>query len=269
MFVHLCYPYESRLSTIPYCIVHEHKFTCRFRVALVQIPTKDLASYLDERHSPYVFLLEQEISKSYTRNIIPFAFKKKKKYHARNWRNEMFGIPSAAATAQLLQGLSYGLDFWGIAVRIPAVTIHLLLLRSIQNSSEAPLNFLLDTGGKLVGAYSWPLTPAQNQVNNGRIYNSTPPHAVMMSAGTLILNTPLPTMKLSPFFYCLIIRDVVHWIKQPIYTTHTRQTLFYFPKFSPTEYGGRVGPRAGLDVSEKRKLFYLPGNLTPDSQSIN
>jgi hypothetical protein len=121
---------------------------------------------------------------------------KKKKYHTRNWWYE---IPSAAVTAKLLQWLSYGLDFWGIAVRIPAVKRHLLLLWSIQNGPEAPLNFLLDTGGKLVGEYSWPLTPAQNQVNNGRIYNSTSPYAVMISAGTLILNTPLPTMKLLSF----------------------------------------------------------------------
>jgi len=73
MFVDLCYPYESRLSATPYCTVHEHTYTYRFRVALVQIPTKDVASYLHKRHSPYVYLLEQEISKSYTRNIIPLA----------------------------------------------------------------------------------------------------------------------------------------------------------------------------------------------------
>jgi hypothetical protein len=42
-----------------------------------------------------------------------------------------------------------------------------------------------------------------------------------------------------------------------------------FTKFSPTEYGGWVGSREGLDVPEKRKLFALLGNLTPDSQSIN
>ena len=144
----------------------------------------------------------------------------------------MLSIPSAAVASQLSQWLSYELDFWSIAVRIPAATRHLFLLWGIQNSSEVPLNFLLDTGSKVVGAYSWPLTPVQNQVNNGRIYNSTPPYAVMMSAGTLILNTPLPRMKFSPFFYCLIITDAGQWIKQTIYTTHTRQTMFlqnFFP----------------------------------------
>ena len=87
----------------------------------------------------------------------------------------MLSIPSAAVASQLSQWLSYELDFWSIAVRIPAATRHLFLLWGIQNSSEVPLNFLLDTGSKVVGAYSWPLTPVQNQVNNG--LSTTPlPH---------------------------------------------------------------------------------------------
>lgn len=99
MFVELCYPYGSRLSTIPYCTVHERVYTYRFRVALVQIPTEDLASYLDERHSPYVFLLKQEISKSYTRNLIPLAFKKKVPHAKLLERGAKYAIGSRDSTA--------------------------------------------------------------------------------------------------------------------------------------------------------------------------
>lgn len=117
-----------------------------------------------------------------------------------------------------------------------------------------PLNFLLDTGGKLVGAHSWPLTPAQNRVNNGRIHNSTTPYAVTMSAETLILNTPLPTTNLSPFFYCLIIRDIGQWIRQPIYTTHTRQTLF-LQNSLPLNTGVGCVPERVYTFQRRENLF--------------
>lgn len=170
----------------------------------------------------------------------------------------MLSIPLAAVTAQLLQWLSYGLDFWGIAVQIAAVIRHSFLLWGIQNSSEAPHNVLLDNGSKVVGAYSWPLAPAQNQVNNGRIYNSTPPYAVMMSAGTLILNIPLPRMKFSPFFYCLIIRDVGQWIKQPIYTTHTRETLL-LQNFLALNTGVGWTPQRVWTFQRRENSLLFPG----------
>lgn len=148
--------------------------------------------------------------------------------------------------AQLLQWLSYGLDFWGIAVRIPTVTRHSFLLWSIQNSSEAPLNVLLDTGNEVVGAYSWPLAPAQNQVNNGRIYNSTPPYAVMMSAGTLILNTPLPRMNF--FSFLLLFNHQGRWpLNQTTYLHYAYQTGTVFTKLSRTEYGGLGRPHIGSE----------------------
>lgn len=57
------------------------------------------------------------------------------------------------------------------------------------------------------------------------------------------------------------------WPKNQItYLHYAYQIDTAFTKFSPTEYGGWVGSRAGLDVQEKRKLFALPGNKTPDSK---
>jgi hypothetical protein len=58
-------------------------------------------------------------------------------------------------------------------------------------------------------------------------------------------------------------------MNQITYLHYAYQRDTVFTKFSPTEYGRWMGSRAGLDVPEKRKLFALPGNLTPDSQSIN
>jgi hypothetical protein len=49
-----------------------------------------------------------------------------------------------------------------------------------------------------------------------------------------------------------------------LFTLRIADTVF--TKFSPTQYGDWVGPRASLDVSDKRKLFVLPGNLNPESQ---
>lgn len=74
-------------------------YTYRFRVALVQIQAKDLASYLDERHSLYVFLPEQEISKSYIRNIIPLALKKKVPHAKLMGRDAKYTFGSRDSTA--------------------------------------------------------------------------------------------------------------------------------------------------------------------------
>jgi len=58
-------------------------------------------------------------------------------------------------------------------------------------------------------------------------------------------------------------------MNQATYLHYAYQRDTLITKLSRTEYGGWVDPTAGLDVSEKRELFALPGNPTPDSPSIN
>lgn len=74
MFVDLCYPHGTRLSIIAHCTVHEQMHNYRLRMALVQIPTQDLTSYIHKRQSPRVFLLEQEFpSLRIYNSTLPYA----------------------------------------------------------------------------------------------------------------------------------------------------------------------------------------------------